>query len=105
MAFLGLLCAAIRHWGLVSWCHCATALGNPELSVPRESQHTNSAVATLVGPGFAAPERKIVGIGGLPARRHLWLDDLVGNALALAIGHGLFLGVETNRELLLPVAR
>jgi hypothetical protein len=58
----------------------------------------------LVGPGFAAPECKIVGIGGLPARGLLRLNHLIGNALTLAIGHGVFLGVEPKGELLLHVA-
>src|ERR1700726_4428720 len=59
----------------------------------------------LVSPRLAAPERKIVGIGGLAADRFFRLDHLVGNALALAISHGLFLGIETKRELLLHVGR
>src|SRR5580692_3192175 len=58
----------------------------------------------LVGPGFAAPERKIVGIGGLPASRLLRLDHLVGNALALAISDRVFPVVEAKGELLLHVA-
>src|SRR5438477_417608 len=59
---------------------------------------------SLVGPGLAAPEREIVGIGDLTLRGILRLDHLVGNALALAIGHRVFLGIETQRELLLHVA-
>src|SRR6476620_15960 len=57
-----------------------------------------------VGPGFAAPERKIVGIGDLPLLRILRLDHLVGNALALAISHRIFPAVKAQRELLLHVA-
>src|SRR5437868_14927880 len=56
-------------------------------------------------PGFAAAEREIVGIGDLAVRRRLRLDHLVGNALALAIGDRVFLGVEADGELLLHVAR
>src|SRR3569833_1746046 len=57
-----------------------------------------------MGPGFAAPERKIVSIGSLPARGLLGLDHLVGNALALTIGDRFFFGLEDDRELLLHVA-
>src|SRR5450432_3195299 len=57
----------------------------------------------LMGPGFAAPECEIIGIGHLPVGRLLRLDDLVGNTLALAIGNRLFLGVEVKGELLLHV--
>src|SRR3954470_23370432 len=55
-------------------------------------------------PGLAAAEREIVGIGHRPAHRLLRLDHLIGDALALAIGDGLFLAVETQRDLLLHVA-
>src|SRR5262245_13420648 len=58
-----------------------------------------------VGPGLAAAERKIVGIGDLTVGRGLRLDHLVRNALALAIGDRVFLGVEADGELLLHVAR
>src|SRR5712671_3601941 len=105
MAFSGLWCAAIWALGLASWCHCAAALGNPEFSIPRGLPwDLPSPIAPLVGPGFAAPECKIVGIGGLSARGLLWLNHLIGNALALAIGHGVFLGVEAKGKLLLHVA-
>src|SRR5665213_921553 len=60
---------------------------------------------SLVSPGLPAPKRKIVGIGGLAPGRCLRLDDLIGNALALAIGNRLFLGIEANRQLLLHVTR
>src|SRR3979409_2161939 len=60
--------------------------------------------ATLMGPGFDAPEREIVGVGGRPAFRLLRLDHLIGNALTLAIGYRLFLAVETKGDLLLHVA-
>src|SRR5450631_2109195 len=105
MAFSGLWCAAIWALGLASWCHCATALGNPELSGHGPARGSGLDDWTpLVGPGFGAPECKIVGIGGLPARRLLRLAHLIGDALALAIGYGLFLAVEAKRELLLHVA-
>src|SRR6266702_1114122 len=55
-------------------------------------------------PGLAAPEGEIVGISDLPMGRGLRLDDLVGNAFALAIGDRVFLGLETQRELLLHIA-
>src|ERR1700730_23678 len=103
MAFSDLWCAAIWALGLASWCHCATALGNPELSGPRHFTALGT-IGPLVGPGFGAPECEIVGIGGLPARRLLRLAHLIGDALALAIGHGLFLAVEPQRELLVHVA-
>src|SRR3954470_6826893 len=57
----------------------------------------------LVGPGLDATEREIVGIGDLTLPGILRLDHLIGNALALAIGHRLFLGIEMQRELLLHV--
>src|SRR3954465_9709014 len=59
---------------------------------------------SLVRPGFAAPECKIVGVRGWSARLLLGLDHLIGNTLALAIGDSLFLGVESQRELLVHVA-
>jgi len=40
----------------------------------------------------------------LPARGLLRLNHLIGNTLALAISHGVFLGVEAKGELLLHVA-
>src|SRR5882757_1580355 len=63
-----------------------------------------AAAGASVRPGLGAPEREIVGIGDLPVRRILRLDHLIGNALALAIGDRVFLGVEVKRELLLHVA-
>src|ERR1700704_1641258 len=87
--------------GLASWCHCPTALGNPELSGPTAlPRDPSSAIGALVGPGFAAPECEIVGIGGLPARRLLRLDHLIGDALAPAIGNGILLGIEAGGPLL-----
>src|SRR5216684_9077559 len=77
---------------------------SPSLNQTRSELNSHYSDRLLVGPGFAAPECKIVGIGGLPARRLLRLAHLIGDALALAIGHGLFLGVEAKRELLLHVA-
>src|SRR5205085_7369945 len=56
-------------------------------------------------PGLASAERKIIGIGGLAARRLLGFDDLIGNALALAIGDRLFPRLEAQRQLLLHVGR
>src|SRR3981189_2191672 len=72
----------------------------------RRAPHPNDAGAagSSVGPRLAAPECKIVGVGGRPPHRLLRLDHLVGNALALAIGHRLVLGVEAQAELLLHVA-
>src|SRR5665213_4024968 len=57
-----------------------------------------------MGPGFAAPECEIVSIGRLPEHRRLRFDDLIGDALALAIRNGFFAGVEADGELLLHVA-
>src|SRR6478609_7321308 len=100
MAFSSLLCAADPALGLVSWCHCPAALGNPELSAPAgNADMPPGDCDPSVGPGFGAPECEIVGVGGWPTLRLLRLDDLVGYAFALAIGHGLFLGVEANGEL------
>src|SRR3982074_457780 len=84
--------------GLASWCHCPTALGNPELSGPTAlPRDPSSAIGALVGPGFAAPECEIVGIGGLPARRLLWLLCLVGEALPVANFPGPSLPVHAKR--------
>src|ERR1700733_8236280 len=58
----------------------------------------------LVRPRLAAPECKIVGVGGLPAYMRLRFDDLVGNALALAISNSVFPGIEAKGQLLLHVA-
>src|SRR5258708_38944554 len=84
---------------MVSLRHC---LRQPQLTELRESVRR---FRPSMGPGFAAPKREIVGISGLPAGRLLWLDHLVGDALALAIGHGVFLGIEAKAELLPHVAR
>src|SRR5437762_181709 len=62
------------------------------------------ASKSLMRPRLAAPEGKIVGIGRLTPRRLLRLDHLIGDALALAIGDGVFLGVEAKGELLLHIA-
>src|SRR5262249_22971997 len=56
-----------------------------------------------MSPRLAAPKRKIVGIGYLPVRRLLRLDDLVGNTPALAIGVVFFLVLKVVRELLLHI--
>src|SRR5207237_9040657 len=93
MAFRGLWCAAnIWRQSLApnSW---RQILGSKSLAV------------RLMGPRLAAPEREIIGIGGLAASRFLWLDHLVGDARPFAIGNGLFLAVETQAELLFHVAR
>src|SRR6185312_8128622 len=58
----------------------------------------------LMGPGLAAPERKVISVGGLPAYPLLRFNDLIGNALALAISDSVFLGIEAKGELLLHVA-
>src|SRR5665647_739354 len=104
MAFDSFLCAAICAWELAAWCHCAAALGNQNLRSRLGMPECVWRWRSLMGPGLAAPEGKIVGIGGLPASRLLGLDHLIGNALALAIGHRLLLGVEADGELLLHVA-
>src|SRR5216684_85776 len=77
---------------------------SPSLNQTRSELNSHYSDRLLVGPGFGAPECKIVGIGGLPARRLLRLAHLIGDALTLAIGHGLFLAVEAKGELLLHVA-
>src|SRR5258708_24533368 len=112
----GLWCAAFRHWG---WRHGVIGLRSSatltfEMSCRRHPTmqfrpHASGRGRTEVsgfsmGPGFAAPERKIVGIGDLPLLGILRLDHLVGNALARAIGHRIFPGVEAQGELLLHVA-
>src|SRR6266404_654981 len=102
MAFSSLLCAALCASGLASWCHCAAALGNQNFRSRGECPDV--AWRPLVGPGFGAPECEIVGVGGWPAFRLLRLYDLIGNALTLAIGPSLFLGVEAKGEFLLHVA-
>src|SRR6202022_527672 len=104
MAFSSLLCAAICASGLASWCHCAAALGNPELSGPARNAGCTFGFRPSMGPGFSAPECEIVGVGGWPPLRILRFYDLIGNAVALAISHSLFLGVEANGDLLLHVA-
>jgi len=35
MAFSGVMVRRNQRIGLAAWCHCAAALGNPELSDPR----------------------------------------------------------------------
>src|ERR1700687_2611472 len=105
MTFSSLLCAANPALELASWCHCAAVLGNPQLPLPRRMPgYDCSDLRPLMGPGFGAPKCEIVGVGGSPARRHLRFNHLIGNALALAIGHGFFLGVEVKGDLLLHVA-
>src|SRR5258708_36716322 len=69
----------------------------------REPESTSLENA-LMCPRLSAPKGKIIGIGGLPPRRLLRLEHLIGNALALAIGHGLLLGIEAETELLFHVA-
>src|SRR3954447_222515 len=90
--------------GLESWCHCLPALGNQEL------RSTGVPVCTfehfgLVGPGLAAPKCKVIGIGCWPTYCLFGLNDLIRNALALAVGDRLFLGVKLDRELLFHIAR
>src|SRR5580692_2282133 len=58
-----------------------------------------------VRPGAAPRVGEIVGIGNAEPGRRLTLERLVGDAVALAIGDGLFLGVEFEPQLLLHVAR
>src|SRR6266567_4306452 len=74
-------------------------------SLAAKSLAARSLAVRLVGPWLAAPEREIVGVGGLPVNRFLWLDHLVRDALPFTIGNGLFLAVETQAELLFHVAR
>src|SRR6202050_3747960 len=79
-------------------------LRHPGASVALECRDKPGGLRPLMGPGLAAPEREIVGVGGLPARRLFRLDNLIRNALPLAIGHRLFLGVEANGEFFVHVA-
>src|SRR5262245_60565225 len=58
----------------------------------------------LMRPGFGALEGKVVGIGDGPARRGLGLEDVVGDAVALAIGDRLLRAVEPQPHLLAHVA-
>src|ERR1700736_6764207 len=78
------------------------------LRLARWPSHRHMPVARsdqpLMRPGFAAPEGEMGGIGNLPMSRSLGFDHLVGNAPALAIGDRVFLGLETQRELLFHVA-
>src|SRR5437667_6188404 len=57
-----------------------------------------------VRPRIEASEGEIVGVSDLLARGLLRLEQLIGNAVALAIGDGLFLAVEAEPQLLLHVA-
>src|SRR5580698_8406047 len=63
------------------------------------------ALRPLVGPGATPGGGKIVRIGNTRALDGLAVKDLVGDAVALAIGNRLFLGVEAQPDLLLHVAR
>src|SRR5215813_11527864 len=56
-------------------------------------------------PGAATADREIVRVGHHAARRLLRLGDLERDAVALAIGDCLFLGVESQAQLLAHVAR
>jgi DNA-binding Lrp family transcriptional regulator len=76
----------------------------PRVGRPGSAAQASSASKPLVRPRLDALEGEIVGVGGRPAHRILGLDHLVGNALALAIGDRVFLGVEVQGELLLHVA-
>src|SRR5262245_860301 len=54
-------------------------------------------------PGIAAVEGEIVGIGDAVPHRRVGLKDLVGDAVALAIGDRLLLSVEAQLHLLAHV--
>src|ERR1700704_4976355 len=56
-------------------------------------------------PGIAPVEGEIVGVGHDAARRRVGMKDLVGDAMALAIGGRLFEGFEAQVHLLAHVAR
>src|SRR5262245_56207129 len=60
--------------------------------------------AASVRPGIAAVEGEIVGVGDAAPHRRLGLKDLVGDAVALAIGDRLLLTLETQLHLLAHVA-
>ena len=55
-------------------------------------------------PGIASVEGEIVGVGHDAARRRLGMKDLIGDAVALALGGRLFEGVEAQMHLLAHVA-
>ena len=57
-----------------------------------------------VRPGAAPGRGEIVGIGNARPLRRRAFEHLIGDAIALAIGDGLFLGVEAKPQLLLHVA-
>src|SRR4051794_18900147 len=56
-------------------------------------------------PGIAPVEGEIVGVGHDTARRRLGMKNLIGDAMALAIGGRLFEGIEAQVHLLAHVAR
>ena len=55
-------------------------------------------------PAIEPAEGEIVRVGGLPAQRLLRLDDVIGNAPALAIGDRLLAGLEAQGDLLLHIS-
>ena len=57
-----------------------------------------------VRPGAAPAKREIVGVGQAAALRRLCLLHLIGNAVALGVGDGFFLGRELQTNLALHVA-
>src|SRR5581483_2240430 len=61
--------------------------------------------AMLMGPRLAAAKCEIISIGHLATRRFFRLKNLVGDALTLAIGHGLLFRLEAKGNLLLHVGR
>src|SRR5262249_52186042 len=81
-----------------------TARRKPDAALLSLSVRPKSVRPKSVRPRLAAAERKIVGIGDLTVGRGFWLDHLVWDALALAIGDRVLLGVEVDGELLLHVA-
>src|ERR1700728_3526029 len=106
LAFRSLWCVAICAWGsghgVIGSPSDATSTFSPivnaginfrqfRASTPRLLGSRLLGSRPLMGPGLAAPECKIVGVGGLPAYMRLGFDDLVGNPLTLAISDSVFL--------------
>src|SRR3984957_8077490 len=115
MAFRRLRCAAVCAWGLgygvIAPPFSATSTFGPGVNAWDSFRRFRASVGPalnasrlLMRPRLAAPECKIIGVGGLTAYRRLRFNDLIGNTLTLAIGHSVFLGVEAKGELLFHVA-
>src|SRR5437899_11351230 len=84
-----------RHGFPRLWCAANIWRQNPSSKFLRQILGS----LRLMGPRLAAPECEIIGVSRLAASRFLWLDQLVGRGLPLAIGNGLFLAVQTQAEL------